>query len=185
MSSKSKHVVDFHTHAFPDKVADRAAEALSAAYGLRPVARPTPAGLTELMDQAGVDVSVILPVATRPEQVRSINDWAATVNSERLVCFGALHPDLPDPAAEVDRIVSLRLKGVKFQPQFQEFDPADERLWPCYEALQGRLDRGLSRRPGDRGGTARLRSPRRLGPGASELPPPHYGPEPLGWLPNA
>ena len=108
-------------------------------YDLQPVASPTPAGLLALMDRAGVDISVVLPVATRPEQVRSINDWAAEINSDRIVCFGALHPDFPEAVAEVERMISLGLGGVKFQPQFQEFYPDEERLWPMYEALEGRL----------------------------------------------
>jgi len=139
MAHRPAHLVDFHTHAFPEKVADRAVQALAAAYQVHPVAPPTPAGLLGVMDEAGVDVSVILPVATRPDQVRSINDWAAEVNSDRLVCFGAMHPDVADPAAEVDRMVSLGLKGLKLQPQFQEFYPDEERLFPLYQALQGKL----------------------------------------------
>ena len=76
MADRPAHIVDFHAHVFPEKVADRAVEALAAAYQVRPVARPTPAGLLGVMDEAGVDVAVILPVATRPDQVRSINEWA-------------------------------------------------------------------------------------------------------------
>jgi len=134
-----KHLVDFHTHAFPEKVAERAVNALSAQYDLSPVAQPTVAGLLSTMDEAGVDVSVVAPVATRPDQVRSINEWAAQINSERLVCFGALHPDLEDLAAEVDRIVGSGLKGIKVQPNFQEFVPDDRRMWPAYRAAEGRL----------------------------------------------
>lgn len=139
MADRPKYLVDFHAHAFPEKVADRAMEALAEAYALRPVARPTPAGLLSFREEAGVDVSVILPVATRPDQVRSINDWAAATCADRLVCFGALHPDFPDPAAEIDRLVASGVKGVKFQPQFQEFSPDEPRLWPMYEALEGRM----------------------------------------------
>ncbi len=139
MADRPRHVVDFHTHAFPEKVAERAVSALTELYHLDPVATPTIPGLIAHMDAAGVDVSVVLPVATRPDQVVSINDWAAVSSSERIVCFGALHPDLPDPTAEIDRMVGLGLKGLKFQPQFQHFSPDEERMWPIYEALEGRL----------------------------------------------
>jgi len=134
-----RHLVDFHTHAFPEKVAQRAVDALSAQYDLSPVAEPTVAGLLSTMDEAGVDVSVVAPVATRPDQVRSINEWAAQTNSPRLVCFGALHPDLADLAAEVNRIADSGLKGIKVQPNFQEFVPDDRRMWPAYQAAEGRL----------------------------------------------
>jgi hypothetical protein len=134
-----KHVVDFHTHAFPEKVAARAISALTQSYQVEAHGEATIAGLVRVMDECGIDVSVIAPVATRPEQVRSINDWAASAESDRIVCFGALHPDLPDAAGEVERVVQLGLKGVKLQPNFQAFAPDDRRLWPLYEAAQGRL----------------------------------------------
>jgi len=131
--------VDFHTHAFPERVAARAVQALAAEYGVRPVADPTVAGLSGIMDEAGVEVAVIAPVATRPEQVPSINDWAAGVNGPRLVAFGALHPGLERLEAEVERLAALGLRGIKLQPNFQEFAPDDPRLWPAYEAAAGRL----------------------------------------------
>lgn len=134
-----RHVVDFHTHAFPEKVAARAVAALTATYHVSPVAEPTIPGLLDHMDRSGVDVSVVAPVATRADQVRSINTWAAEAGNAGVVCFGALHPELEDPAAEVERIISLGLKGVKCQPNFQRFAPDDPRMLPAYEAAQGRL----------------------------------------------
>ena len=122
-SRRPKHLVDFHVHIFPEKVAARAVSSLGEAYGVQPVAEPTVAGLTALMEEAGVDVSVAVPVATRPDQVGAINTWAAQTSSDRIVCFGALHPGLEDLGSEVDRIVELGLKGIKLQPNFQEFSP--------------------------------------------------------------
>jgi predicted TIM-barrel fold metal-dependent hydrolase len=136
---RPRHVVDFHTHAFPEKVAARAVASLTESYQVHPVAEPTIAGLLGVMDEVGVDASVVAPVATRPDQVRSINDWAAENSSQRIICFGALHPDLPDVSAEVERVIGLGLKGIKCQPNFQQFSPDDRRLWPAYEAAQGRL----------------------------------------------
>jgi uncharacterized protein len=91
------------------------------------------------MDKAGVEISVIAPVAPRPDQVQSVNDWAASVQGERIVCFGALHPGMPDVAAEVERMIGLGIKGAKLHPNFQEFAPDEESAWPLYEAAQGRL----------------------------------------------
>jgi len=134
-----EHAVDFHAHAFPQKVAARAVESLAAAYGVTPVAEPTIAGLLKTMDEAGIDISVVAPVATRPDQVRSINDWAAATRSARIVCLGAIHPGLDDLAAEAERVAGLGLPGIKLQPNFQQFVPDDRRLWPLYEVMQGRL----------------------------------------------
>jgi hypothetical protein len=120
-------------------VAARAVAALSAEYRVTPAAEPTIPGLLHFMDENRVDVSVVVPVATRPDQVRSINDWAARASSERIVCFGAIHPDVEDLGAEVERIIALGLKGMKIQPNFQQCAPDDPRLYPAYEAAEGKL----------------------------------------------
>ena len=139
MGGRPRHVIDFHAHAFPEKVAARALSALTETYQVEAHGEATVPGLLRSMDENCVDVSVIAPVATRPDQVRSINDWAAGVQSERIICFGALHPELPAPAGEVGRIVELGLKGVKLQPNFQEFEPDDRRVFPLYRAAEGKL----------------------------------------------
>jgi len=136
---RPRHLVDFHVHAFPEKVVAKAVASLTAMFRLAPAAEPTIPGLLAAMDEAGVDVSILAPVATRPDQVRSINEWAVQTNSDRIICFGAFHPDVPDVAAEIDWIAGAGLKGVKCQPNFQQFVPDDRRMWPAYEAAQGRL----------------------------------------------
>ena len=138
-AERPRHLIDFHTHAFPEKVAARAMAALTTTYSVTPVAEPTIAGLMGLMEEVGVDVSVVTPVATRPEQVKSINDWAAESGSDRVVCFGTLHPELEELASETERVIARGLKGIKLQPNFQGFYPDDRRLWPAYEAAEGRL----------------------------------------------
>ena len=69
------------------------------------------------------------------------NEWLAGL-SERypgvLMGFGSVDPHGRDAAAEVDRVADLGLKGMKFHPTMQEFDPADERFYPIYERMQER-----------------------------------------------
>jgi predicted TIM-barrel fold metal-dependent hydrolase len=86
------------------------------------------------MERSGVDVSVVQPVATKPAQVAGINDWAASIASERMVPFGAMHPDIDDPVAEIARIAGLGLRGMKLHPEHQNFAPDEPRLAPIYEA---------------------------------------------------
>jgi len=139
MTGRPRHVVDFHTHIFPQKVAARAMASLVETYQVEAHGEATVSGLLRVMDECAIDVSVVAPVATRADQVRSINDWALEIQTERVICFGALHPDLPQVAEEVERMVKLGLKGVKLQPNSQAFAPDDRRMWPAYEAAQGRL----------------------------------------------
>jgi predicted TIM-barrel fold metal-dependent hydrolase len=127
-------VIDVHTHAFPDAIAEAAVASLEAAGDLRARYDGTVDGLVALMDSAGIDVSVVQPVATKPEQVPSINDWAATQQTDRIVPFGAMHPELADPGAEIARMASLGLRGFKLHPEHQAFDPHEDRMDAIYAA---------------------------------------------------
>ncbi|MGC8861355.1 MAG: amidohydrolase family protein [Armatimonadota bacterium] len=132
-------VVDFHVHAFPDEVAGRAVEALLKAYQVEPVTDGTVGGLLRHMQSSGVDYSVIQPVATKPTQVRSINDWAAGRTEQGIICFGAIHPDYDDVQSEIERIISLGLPGIKIQGNWQGVCVDDPKMTPIYEATEGRL----------------------------------------------
>lgn len=122
------HIIDIHTHVFPDELAARVLPSMERNAGVSATYDATLDGLLGSMDRAGIAVSVTQPVATRPEQVETINDWAATTASERIVPFGALHPDMADPYAEAARIRSRGMRGVKLHPEFQSCAPSDPRM---------------------------------------------------------
>jgi hypothetical protein len=134
--------IDFHVHAFPDALAIRATTQLADHGGVTPAYDGTVAGLVAAMDRAGVDVSVIQPVATKPSQVVTINDWAATMRApgspwaDRIVAFGAMHPDFDDPAAEIARMRELGLHGIKMHPDYQQFVPTEPRMRAVYAAAR-------------------------------------------------
>jgi len=127
-------IIDVHTHAWPDLVAKKAVPALMSRGTLRAYYDGTVAGLLGEARRCGVSVSVMQPVATKPSQVAGINDWAASLHSDRLVPFGAMHPGIEDPAAEVARMAALGLRGMKLHPEHQDFAPDEPRLAPVYEA---------------------------------------------------
>ena len=65
-------IIDFHTHMFPDKIAARTIDFLSKTGGdMNPFTDGTWKGLKESTKQAGIDHSIVLPIATR--QVSSYN----------------------------------------------------------------------------------------------------------------
>jgi len=132
-------LIDSHTHIFPEKVVDKAMAALEAAYGAQPLIRPTVSNLIAHMDQTGVDSAVICPVATNPEQVRSINHWMVSLASERLIPLGALHPADPRWDEQIEFLVDHGIRGVKFQPHFQEFELLASATLKKLEKLAGRL----------------------------------------------
>lgn len=130
-------VIDFHTHAFPDKIASRAVEKLAeASGGLTPYTDGTADGLAARMRESGVDVSVVLSIATNAHQQRSVNDFAAELNKrEEFVAFGSVYPTAPDAFEEVERIAALGLKGIKLHPDYQGFSADDESLFPLYRKI--------------------------------------------------
>jgi hypothetical protein len=57
-------------------------------------------------------------------------------------CFiglGTMHPDLDNIDSEIDRIISMGLRGIKLHPDFQEFNIDDESMMPIYGAAAGKL----------------------------------------------
>jgi uncharacterized protein len=128
-------VIDIHTHAWPEKVSQKARASLESYYTVKCVGDPTVATLRSFMDQNGVDVSVICAVASRPEQVVSINDWLFSINDPRVKIFAALHPDYAGWKEELRRIKD-KGNGIKFQPSFQSFFVDDETVFPVYEAIE-------------------------------------------------
>jgi predicted TIM-barrel fold metal-dependent hydrolase len=141
-------VVDFHVHCFPDNLARVAIPRLAAAGGIEPHLDGTASDLRRSMQEAGISLSVVQPVATKPQQVRKINAWAAEQNAIRrsggqpgqLLFFGSLHPLLKDWREEIGRIKSDGLRGIKLHPEYQSFYVDDEGMWPVYEAV---LQEGL------------------------------------------
>ncbi len=127
-------VVDIHTHAFADALAPRAVKQLAIDSGLAAWHDGTVSGLAAAAEAAGIDVCVVQPVATKPSQVRTINDWALASQTGRIRFFGSMHPDFEDPAGEIARIARLGLKGIKLHTEYQTFKPDEERMAPIYEA---------------------------------------------------
>lgn len=115
-------VIDFHTHIFPDKIAAKTIEHLENVGGITAATDGTLAGLLSSMETCGVDMSVILPVATKPTQFESIQKFAKSINEQyagRLLSFGGIHPDCEDYKSELDTIKEMGFKGIKIHPDYQ------------------------------------------------------------------
>ena len=130
-------LIDFHTHCFPDKIAERAIDKLAyASGGLEPYTNGTHNGLKESMKKNGVDVSVVLSIATNAHQQKNVNDFALSINNEEnIYAFGSIFPFSEDALDELDRIKEMGFKGVKLHPDYQGFDVDDERLKPIYRKI--------------------------------------------------
>ena len=128
-------IIDIHTHAYPDKLLPKVRENLENLFGVKFYGDGSLNSLLKHMDRAGVDVSVVCSVATKPEQVPSINNWLFSIRGERIRVFCALHPQYADWRKELLRI-KKKGDGVKLQPEFQDFYVDDEKVFSIYEELQ-------------------------------------------------
>lgn len=128
-------IIDVHTHCFPEKIAQKTVDFLAEKAKLTPYLNGTIQQLRASMHEAGVDVSVLMQIATKPSQTRTVNDWAAEVNSKDIIVFGSVHPQYEVWEEELERIKELGLIGVKFHPDYQEFFVDEERMIPFYRKI--------------------------------------------------
>ena len=136
-------VIDFHTHVFPEKIAERALAKLRAGCHTKSFTDGTEAGLIASMKKAGVNLSIVLPVATSAAQTAHINDRAILMHQRAgetgVDSFGALHPDDPDWKLEIIKTAEAGLRGVKIHPPYQQVDLDDPRYLRMLEKA-GEMD---------------------------------------------
>lgn len=140
-----RKIIDFHTHAFPDALAQKAmaqlhSELHTELYGQGDFTSYLDGRLSSLlasMDKAGIETSVLCCIATRPKQFEQILLWCKEIRSSRIVPFPSVHPDDPHAVEKISRIAQEGFKGVKFHPYYQQFDLDDSKMNPIYEALTG------------------------------------------------
>jgi hypothetical protein len=136
-------IIDCHTHAFSEKIAERAVEQLRQYYRI-----PTAFGgaLPDLLEQARLarlDGLILLVAATKPEQVKPAHDWILSLREDafppelQVARFGTYHVDDPHWLAEVNRLRAAGIRGIKLHPEFQDMDLADPRLYPFFEEIAG------------------------------------------------
>ena len=131
-------IIDFHTHVYPDAMAERIMAALGNVPGVQGHTDGTLSGLLASMTAAGVDKSVILPVNTRKGQFDSITKFALAINEQydNLISFGGIHPDDDDPEEKLTYLKELGFKGIKIHPDYTETFIDDERYIRIVTAAQ-------------------------------------------------
>ena len=139
-------VIDFHTHIYPEKIAAKAVASIGKFYGSPMHGDGTVEGLLESgrrssSKHGNIERFVVFSAAAVPAQVQAINDYIASACREhsQLTGFGTLHKDMENPQGEIDRMIALGLKGVKFHPDMQRFNIDDDAMMDIYAALEDRL----------------------------------------------
>ena len=129
-------VVDFHTHIFPP---DRAADILTDMAGRGDISHFTDGtlkGLIGSMQGAGIDLSVVSRITTRPQRVAAVNRWLLECVSDGVAVMATVHPDLPIDTEHIHTLKEKGFVGIKVHPDYQGFFVDEERMYPFYEAAQ-------------------------------------------------
>lgn len=144
MNETPRQAIDCHCHIYPEKIADRAVHAVGDFYGIQmDVEDGTADGLLDICSNTNIDKCFVHSVATKPDQVSSINDFIADECDAHpeFVGFMTLHQDMTDDEleGEIDRAEGLGLVGIKLHPDTQKVNMDDDRLMRIYEIAEGRL----------------------------------------------
>ena len=131
-------IIDFHTHAFPERIAEKALDTLSKTGGnLICYCDGTIKGLLDNMQKENIDKSVLLSIATNEKQMKSVNDFAISLNNyeDKIISFGSVHPMAGEACNELERIKEAGLKGIKFHPEYQDFFVDDPKMSKIYDTI--------------------------------------------------
>ena len=134
--------IDIHTHIYPDKIAKKATDSVRDFYQIE---GSNMDGTVDMLlrrgMEAGIERFVVLPVSNTPGRVRSINTFLLeqTKLHDNFIGFGTVHAEMEGLGDEVDWILDNGLRGIKMHPDSQRFNIDDERLFPVYEAVKGKI----------------------------------------------
>ena len=137
------HIIDAHCHIYPEKIAHKAALNISRFYdGIDHCGGSVPE-LLELMEQQGIDLSIVNSAAMTPHQAEAINNFlleSAAQHPDRFLPLGTMHPDSTPEEQErhVRFLKDNRMLGIKIHPDMlaQPLDgPGMQRIYAlCQEA---------------------------------------------------
>ena len=127
-------LIDFHVHTFPVAIAERTLSMLlknmretynidqKLSYG------GTPELLLEDMKKTGVDISVIMPIATKPHQHITINNFAEEITSDKIISFASLHPYGDNLKENLRDLKERGFAGIKLHPDYQGVTADDDKF---------------------------------------------------------
>lgn len=136
-------IIDTHAHVYPERIAEKATEAISDFYGIKMETKGHLETLLSRGEEAGMVGHIISSAATSPSQTASINRFlseTAHTYPERFFAFGTFHPMDKDKAEVFSVFPAMGLHGAKIHPDFQKAPVDDPGYCEGYEILQ---DMGL------------------------------------------
>lgn len=135
---KMYRIFDAHTHIYPDKIAQKASNAIGEFYDIQMHFDGTCDTLLKLGEEHHVDKHLVHSVATNAHQVTSINNFIISqvqLHPDKFIGFATLHQDFENPYEELKRVKEAGLMGVKLHPDFQKFEISDAKMDEAYAAM--------------------------------------------------
>ena len=126
-------IIDFHTHAFPDALAERAMKSLEHGASTKAVLDGRLTSLISSMDRSCVEKSVVCSIATKPSQFEPILQWSREIRSERIIPLLSIHPADSECSEKVKITKGEGFAGVKLHPFYQGFNIDEGRMLRMYE----------------------------------------------------
>lgn len=134
-----RKIVDCHCHVYPDKIAEKASQSIGLFYDAPMRYDGRVETVKKLVDKAGLTKCIVFSVATKPAQVRSINEFIAKTvgeNSDIFAGLGTAHPESEDIEGDIRHLMELGLKGVKLHHDIQGYKMDDHRCLKIYEICE-------------------------------------------------
>ena len=128
-------LIDFHTHVYPEKIAQKGVQYIGDFYDLPMSEKGTLVHLKSVAKASGTTHVVLLGVAVKPEVVESINRFTASMLDASTFGFGTIHPDYQNKKEEILHCLDMGLIGIKIHPDMQAFNIDDPRMLEVYEVL--------------------------------------------------
>ena len=131
---------DAHAHIYPGKIAEKATASVGDFYHIPMHNVGLPHVLAQRGGEAGIDRFLVCSVATKVEQVRSINQFIQDKCQKypQFIGLGAWHQDITDISGEMDDIQARGLRGIKLHPDFQKFMIDDPKMLDVYKEAHRR-----------------------------------------------
>ena len=108
--------------------------AAAAPWGYAPHTDGTASSARALLSRAGIGGALLLGVATKPGQVEKVDDFGLSAAADGFFrAAGGFHPDMEDPAGEMDRLRARGARGIKIHPDYAGCDLDD----PRYDRILG------------------------------------------------
>lgn len=134
-------VIDCHDHIYHKKLAVMAVKGVGEFYDVNMACNGTGDELARYAECSPIKIFVVNSVALTANTVKRLNTFVAEqckAHSE-FVGLGTLHPDMENADEEIERIISLGLKGIKLHPDTQKFNADSDKAMKLYEKFAGRL----------------------------------------------